>query len=162
MVVILLEIDAECSSCQVGLRGKGKAPVHIMVRFKEWWKNLPRQHGSDLWADTVYCKWDVTITSSKSEIRSGSGKNEYWVPGNQQFLIILLCTGVCGGQWGRNSRESQESRQGPSPNGTGACRMCSWPDLGMEIAALYKAWPLQEQLGPVTKCGGWICFRRES
>lgn len=35
MVVILLEIDAGCSSCQVRLQGKGKAPFHVMVKIKE-------------------------------------------------------------------------------------------------------------------------------
>lgn len=58
------------------------------------------------------------------------------------------------------AKKDENRDKSPLPMGPGACRMCSWPDPGMEIAALYKARPLREQLGPVTKCGGGICFKR--
>lgn len=114
MVVVLLEIDAESSSCQVGLRGKGKAPVHIMAKFKEWWKNLPQQHGCDLWADIVYRVSDVTITSSESEIL----KWNKWQSGARKSTVPYDPdpAGVSGVETAEKDRNRDKS---PLPMGRG-------------------------------------------
>lgn len=104
---------------------------------------------------------NAAITCSESEILNWE-KNANLMPGNQQFLLILLNTGVCFllARQGRNGSSRRERQRMVTQWGRGLQNVssCFWPD-GNSSSLQSKAYLRAIR---TSKCGGCVCFKGES